>query len=77
MDLRQALEQLTIFGMVNMSYQPHLLNHLKEKYSGFYEFHLADGKVDVLVIYMPHKTEPAIRLIRIGSHNDLFHETTK
>ncbi|PEG86049.1 type II toxin-antitoxin system mRNA interferase toxin, RelE/StbE family, partial [Lactobacillus sp. UMNPBX14] len=46
-------------------------------YNGSYEYHLSDGKVDVLVIYMPHKTNPSIRLIRVGSHNELFHSTLK
>ncbi|WP_318531435.1 hypothetical protein [Ligilactobacillus salivarius] len=26
----------------------------------------------MLVIYNPHKTNPAIRMIRIGTHKDLF-----
>ena len=30
------------------------------------------GKVDVLVLYLPHKTNPIIRFVRMGSHSLLF-----
>ena len=36
------------------------------------EFHLADGMVDVLVLFMPHRSNPVIRLVRMGSHQELF-----
>lgn len=72
-DLMQALEQLQINGIVNQEYQPHVLKNRGGNYNGRYEFHLLDGKVDILVIYMPHKTNPVIRLVRIGGHDELFH----
>ena len=72
-DLMQALEQLQINGIVNQEYQPHVLNNWGGNYNGNYDFHLSDGKVDILVIYMPHKTNPVIRLVRIGGHDELFH----
>jgi mRNA interferase YafQ len=31
-----------------------------------------DGEEDVLVLYLPHKTNPIIRLARMGSHKELF-----
>jgi mRNA interferase YafQ len=34
--------------------------------------HLSDGLVDVAVLYLPHKTNPVIRLVRMGSHDELF-----
>lgn len=37
------------------------------------EFHIAEGVFDVLVIYMPHKTNPSIRFVRMGSHAEFFH----
>ena len=64
-ELMNTLNQLHLNGIVNAEYRPHILDHL------------SDGKVDVLVIYMPHKTNPSIRLIRVGSHNELFHSTLK
>lgn len=72
-----SLNQLHFNGVVNAEYQPHILNNRGGNYTGCYEYHLSDGKVDVLVIYMPHKTNPTIRLIRVGSHHELFHGTLK
>lgn len=76
-DLINTLNQLQLNGIVDTEYRPHLLNNRGGNYNGSYEYHLSDGKVDVLVIYMPHKTNPAIRLIRVGSHNELFRSTLK
>lgn len=76
-DLINTLKQLQLNGIVDAEYQPHLLNNRGGNYNGSYEYHLSDGKVDVLVIYMPHKTNPSIRLIRVGSHNELFRSTLK
>ena len=63
-DLMNTLNQLHFNGIVNDEYRPHILDN-------------RGGKVDVLVIYMPHKTNPSIRLIRVGSHNELFHSKLK
>ena len=41
-------------------------------YNGHIDFHLSDGLVDVVVLYLPHKTNPVIRLVRMGSHDELF-----
>jgi len=76
-DLMQALEQLQISGIVNQEYQPHVLKNRGGNYNGNYEFHLLDGKVDILVIYVPHKTNPMIHLVRIGGHDELFHGSLK
>lgn len=72
-----TLNQLHLNGIVNAKYRPHILNNRGGNYNGSYEYHLSAGKIDVLVIYMPHKTNPSIRLIRVGSHNELFHSTLK
>ncbi|MEY8585129.1 type II toxin-antitoxin system mRNA interferase toxin, RelE/StbE family [Ligilactobacillus animalis] len=71
-ELTAALTELKMTGTVPLVYKPHYLNTPNENYSGYYEFHLADGKFDVLVIYLPHKSKPKIRLIRMGSHHELF-----
>lgn len=76
-DLLETLKQLQKNGTVDSEYYPHLLNNRGGNYTGNYEYHLSDGKVDVLIIYMPHKTNPVIRLIRVGSHNELFHSDLK
>ena len=76
-ELMNTLNQLHLNGIVNAEYRPHILDNRGGNYNGSYKYHLSDGKVDVLVIYMPHKTNPSIRLIRVGSHNELFHSTLK
>lgn len=76
-ELMNTLNQLRLNGIVNTEYRPHILNNRGGNYNGSYEYHLSDGKVDVLVIYMPHKTNPSIRLIRVGSHDELFHSMLK
>lgn len=76
-ELKNVLEQLQKTGTVSSSYNPHILDNFGGNYNGHMEFHLSDGKVDVLVLYMPHKTNPKIRLVRIGSHKELFQGPTK
>lgn len=72
-ELKAAVQQLMSSGRVADEYKPHELNNAGGIYNGHIDFHLSDGKVDIIVLYMPHKTNPAIRLVRIGSHEDLFH----
>lgn len=56
-------------GTVLVSYKPHELDNRGGLYNGNLDFHLSDGQVDVVVIYIPHKINP---IIRIGRHKDLF-----
>ncbi len=49
-----------------------ILDNPGGNYNAYWDFHLADGLVDVVVLYMPHKTNPIIRLVRMGSHDELF-----
>lgn len=76
-DFNVTLHQLEQTGTVEDSYNPHELNNKGGNYNGNLEYHLSDGKVDVIVIYMPHKTNPRIRMVRIGDHNTLFHGSLK
>ncbi|WP_204120547.1 MULTISPECIES: type II toxin-antitoxin system YafQ family toxin [Levilactobacillus] len=71
-ELRQALWELQSSGRVPAIYKPHILVNRGGNYNGYFDFHLADGKTDVLVLYAPHKTHPKIRMMRIGSHQELF-----
>lgn len=71
-EVLDVIEQLKEEGMIDPAYDPHMLNKRGGNYNGNLEFHLADGKVDVLIIYRPHKTNSVIRLIRVGSHKELF-----
>lgn len=71
-DLMDVLEQLHQNGVVRRAYNPYLLSNRGGNYNGNDEFHLSNGKVDVIVIYRPHHTNQVIRLIRIGTHSELF-----
>lgn len=71
-EFKSAVAELAATGTVPDSYNPHPLNNFGGNYNGHYDFHLSDGKVDVVVLYLPHKTNPSIRLVRIGAHSDLF-----
>ena len=71
-ELKAATEQLIESGKVSDEYNPHELVNAGGNYNGHIDFHLSDGELDVIVLYMPHKTNPTIRLVRIGSHEDLF-----
>lgn len=71
-EFKVAVTELAKTGAVPPEYNPHELNNLGGNYNGHMDFHLSGGLVDVVVLYMPHKTNPIIRLVRIGSHDDLF-----
>ena len=71
-ELDEVFESLSWTGTVPASYSPHVLSNPGGLYNGHTEFHLSDGRIDVLVLYMPHKTNPVIRLVRMGSHDELF-----
>ncbi len=71
-ELFGVLRELETTGKVSAQYDPHLLVQPGGNYTGYMEFHLAEGRYDVLVIYKPHHTNPSIRLVRMGTHEDLF-----
>ncbi len=70
--VEEALAELAETGTVSGGYQPHPLANPELNYLGHMEFHL-DEDLDLLVIYLPHATQPSIRLVRMGPHNELFH----
>ena len=41
-------------GAVPNEYGPHELSNPGGNYNGHIDFHLSDGMVDVVVLYMPH-----------------------
>ena len=57
-ELEYVIEAIEEYGHVPESYNPHMLDHPRGIYSGYAEFHLAEGKT--------------IRFIRMGSHDELF-----
>jgi len=64
-ELEKVLHFLEETGMVPMEYDPH---YLKGNYAGCMECHIED---DYLLIWIDEKLD-LIRLIRLGSHSELF-----
>ena len=71
-EFRAAVTELVVNGRLPESYRPHLLTNPGGNYNGHIDFHLSAGKVDVVVLYLPHRTSPIIRLVRMGAHEELF-----
>ena len=71
-EFKEAVSELMRTGAVPDEYGPHELSNPGENYNGHIDFHLSDGVVDVVVLEMPHKSNPIIRLVRMGSHDELF-----
>lgn len=67
-----ALRELAESGELPKSYGAHALNNPGGNYNGHIDFHLSDGAVDVIVLYLPHRSNPTIRFVRMGTHGELF-----
>ena len=65
-DLRKVLDYLIIEGQVPISYKPHILSG---KYIGVWECHI---NPDWLLVYDINNSIKLVRLVRTGSHSDLF-----
>lgn len=65
-DLRKVLDYLIIEGQVPISYKPHILSG---KYKGVWECHI---NPDWLLVYDINNSIKLVRLVRTGSHSDLF-----
>lgn len=70
-DLNDAILLLRENGELPEGYRPHVLDNPGGNYNGHWEFHLA-GDVDVLVLYWKRGNRAGIRMVRIGSHSELF-----
>jgi mRNA interferase YafQ len=71
-EFQEVLREMSRTGTPGSGYSLHELTKTDANYFGCYEFHLSEGRSDVLVIYIPHKSNPVIRFIRMGSHRELF-----
>ena len=67
-----ALRELAENGELPESCGAHVLDNPGGNYNGHIDFHLSDRVVDVIVLYLPHRSNPVIRLVRMGSHDELF-----
>lgn len=72
-----VVKEFMLNGTLPESYGAHVLDNPGGNYNGHIDFHLSDGRVDVVVLYMPHKTNPEIRFVRMGSHDELFRGSAK
>lgn len=72
-ELREAVNELCTNGKLPERYNAHELANPGGNYNGHIDFHLSEGETDVVVLYMPHKTNPTIRFVRMGSHEEIFH----
>lgn len=71
-EFEAAVAELATHGSLPAEYGAHELSNPGGNYNGHIDFRLSDGLVDVVVLYLPHKTNPVIRLVRMGSHEELF-----
>ena len=71
-EFNAAVRVLSENGVLPEAYGAHVLDNPGGNYSGYIDFHLSDGKVDMVVLYLPHKTNPVIRFVRMGTHAELF-----
>lgn len=65
-NLRKVLDYLIIEGQVPISFKPHILSG---KYKGVWECHI---NPDWLLVYDINNSIKLVRLVRTGSHSDLF-----
>ncbi|KRL79508.1 type II toxin-antitoxin system YafQ family toxin [Ligilactobacillus equi] len=72
-ELQAITEYILEYGEVPEEYNPHLLVDPSLPYNGNMDFHLFDGKLDLLVIYTEIEKKKIFRFIRLGSHKQLFH----
>ena len=70
-DLDDTIDYLQEYGELPEDYVPHVLDNSGGNYNGHWEFHLA-GDIDVLVLYWKRRDHTVIRMVRIGSHSELF-----
>ena len=72
-ELRAAIDYVLEYGEIPDEYNPHELTDPSLPYTGDWDFHLFDGKIDLLVIYTTIHKQRGFRFIRLGSHTELFH----
>ena len=76
-EFRAAVLELAESGTLSDHYHPHELANPGGNYNGHIDFRLSSGKVDVVVLYLPHGSNPQIRLVRMGTHDELFRGPVK
>ncbi len=54
-EFKAAVAELIKHGIVSAEYNPHELSNPGGNYNSHIDFHLSDGLIDVVVLYMPTK----------------------
>ena len=72
-ELQGIIDYILKYGEITAEYDPHELIDPTLPYTGNMDFHLFDGKVDLLIIYTEINKRKVFRFMRFGSHNELFH----
>lgn len=72
-ELQEIIAYILEYGEIPTEYNPHELVDPSLPYAVNMDFHLLDGKVDLLIIYTEINKRRVFRFMRLGSHNELFH----
>ena len=72
-ELRGIIDYILEYGEIPEEYDPHKLVDSSLPYTGNMDFHLLDGKVDLIIIYTEINKRKVFRFMRLGGHNELFH----
>lgn len=72
-ELRGVIDYILEYGDIPQEYDPHQLVDPSLPYTGNMDFHLLDGKVDLIVIYTEINRKKIFRFMRLGNHKELFH----
>ncbi|MDC2828421.1 type II toxin-antitoxin system YafQ family toxin [Limosilactobacillus mucosae] len=72
-ELRSIAAYILEYGEIPEEYNPHKLTDTLLPYTGNMDFHLLDGKVDIIIIYAEINKHKVFRFMRLGSHSELFH----
>lgn len=71
-EIEAIVDYVTEVGEIPTEYNPHELTDPDLPYYGLHDFHLFDGKIDLVVIYNEYRNHRVINFLRLGPHKDLF-----
>lgn len=66
-ELRGIIDYILEYGEIPEEYYPHKLVDSSLPYTGNMDFHLLDGKVDLIIIYTEINKQKVFRFMRLGS----------
>lgn len=72
-ELHRIIDYILEYGEIPEEYDLHQLVDPSLPYTGNMDFHLFDGKSDLLIIYTEINRRKVFRFMRLGNYNELFH----